>query len=56
MLGGKLPYLYTIEIQQLLFGLGPVLGSMKNTKASHNGKPDLKSLQYPWEDKNNINN
>lgn len=29
---------------------------MKNTNASHNGMPDLKSLQSPWGDKNNTNN
>lgn len=32
-----MPYLYTTEIQQLNFELSTVLGSMKNTKASHNG-------------------
>lgn len=34
---GKMPYLYTPEIQQLRFELNNVLGSMKDVKASHNG-------------------
>lgn len=32
-----------------------MLGSTKDTNASHKGMHDLKSLQSPWEEKNNIN-
>lgn len=42
-----MPYLYTTEIQQLVFEFSTVLDSMKDIKASHNGISDLKSLQSP---------
>ena len=49
--------LYTTEIQWFFFfWLSTVQGSMKDTKASHNEMPDLKSLQSSWGDKSNTNN
>lgn len=45
MVGGERPAYTLPKFNDYFFWLSTVQGSMKDTKASHNEMPDLKSLQ-----------
>lgn len=55
MVGGECPAYTLLKFNDYFFWLSTVQGSVKDTEASHNEMPDLKSLQSSWGDKSNTN-